>query len=73
VLLAAKYCEATVPSPLWMARAELMTAEAFLKAGNKVDAKEHYHRYLDKAEVSAPDRRDAIAKLKKLDPDYQAP
>jgi predicted Zn finger-like uncharacterized protein len=70
VLIAAKSAEAATPSPIWMARAEFMAAEALLKTGNKVDAKEHFHRYLDKAELSAPDRAEARTALKKLDPDF---
>jgi len=73
VLIAAKAAEAMDVSPVWMAKDEFMTAEGLRKIHNKVDAKEHYLRFLEKAELTSPDRRDAHAALKSMDPEYHAP
>ena len=70
-LSAAKAAEGMTPSPVWAAPVEFMTASAQLKAGNKVDAKEHFHRFLDTAEQSNPDRKEAKQALKVLEPDYR--
>jgi Tfp pilus assembly protein PilF len=70
VVLAAKASEAMNPAPPWATHAEFLAADGLRRAGNKVDAKEHYHRYLDKGERSSPDYRDAQAALHAIDPTY---
>jgi len=71
VLAAAKAGENMQPTPIWLAQVEYMTASALLKEGNKVDAKEHFIRFMDTAELSNPDRRDAVQALKSIDPEYR--
>ena len=70
VLTAAKAAEAMEPAPVWAALAEFMTAKALLKSGNKIDAKEHFLRFMQSADLSNPDRREAEQTIKTLDPSY---
>jgi len=41
-----------------------------LKQGNKVDAKEHLHRFIDAADRSSPDLPEAKRTLHDLDPEW---
>jgi cellulose synthase operon protein C len=49
--------------PAWLAPLEFLAAEALRGVGRKVDAIEHYRRFLEIAPVSSPDRADARAAL----------
>jgi tetratricopeptide (TPR) repeat protein len=52
--------------PAWLAPLEFAAAEALRVGGRRVDAIEHYHRFLDLAPISSPDRADAQAALVQL-------
>jgi tetratricopeptide (TPR) repeat protein len=73
VLAAAKAGQSMTPHPPWLGPVEFMTAEGLLKQGNKVDAKEHFLKFMDVGDISSPDRKDAIRELHKLDPEWHAP
>ncbi len=73
VLAAAKAVEAgtIVPPPVWGPQVEFMTAKGQLKEKNKVDAKEHLHRFIDTAERSNPDLPEGRRLLHELEPDWR--
>jgi cellulose synthase operon protein C len=52
--------------PGWLGPLEFLAAEALRKAGRRVDAIEHYRRFLEIAPVSSPDRVDAQNALAQL-------
>ncbi len=70
VLIAAKAGEAMSPAPGWLGNAEFLTADCLRRQGSKIDAKEHYIRYINMGERSSPDYKDAVAALKAIDPSY---
>ncbi len=73
VLAAAKAAEQMNPPPVWAARVEFMTGAALLKSGNKIDANEHFMRFMEVAERTNPDRPAAEAALKSMNPDWRPP
>ena len=54
--------------PGWYGPVEFLAAEALRKSGRKVDAIEHYRRFLEVAPVNSPDRADAQKALAQLTP-----
>jgi tetratricopeptide (TPR) repeat protein len=63
LLPAAQAAEKMDQRPGWLGPVEFLTAEALRKGGRKVDAIEHYRRFLEVAPVNSPDRADAQAAL----------
>ncbi|MDP8999836.1 MAG: tetratricopeptide repeat protein, partial [Myxococcota bacterium] len=66
LMSAATTIEKSEQRPGWMAPLEFLTAEALRKTGRKLDAADHYRRFLEIAPVSSPDRADAQAALTRL-------
>jgi tetratricopeptide (TPR) repeat protein len=68
LLPAVTTAEKITPKPGWLAPLEFITAEALRKTGKKVDAIDHYKRFLEIAPVNSPDRLDAQQALATLSP-----
>jgi tetratricopeptide (TPR) repeat protein len=65
---AAQVAEKMEQHPGWYGPVEFLAAEALRKSGRKVDAIEHYRRFLEVAPVNSPDRADAQKALAQLTP-----
>jgi tetratricopeptide (TPR) repeat protein len=55
--------EKQTPQPGWLTQAEFLAAEAYRKTGKKADAVDHFNHFLDLAQPTDPDRRDALSAL----------
>ncbi len=65
-LLALPAAEKLSPRPAWLADLEFASAEALRKQGHRVEAIEHYKRFVEIATVNSPDLADAKDALRQL-------
>lgn len=66
LLSAATTIEKSEQRPGWLAPLEFLSAEALRKTGRKLEAADHFRRFLEIAPVSSPDRAEAQAALGRL-------